>query len=304
MKRSKALLVGFAALLGLLATLFVARSAAAQDRPDPEKGDAPDPKLMVAPVLEPEAPLDDQVEKRPGVVAVLPGSGGYLFERKDEAGKKVAGVVVPGIILVTRGVVELFGCGTGGKEHETVMRLETDVQALDLALTSAGFKRGRLPSDLARREVPVGSRVVILVQWTGPDGKTVTHRSEDLVVSLRRHAPMPRVGWTYVAQWAEMLDPTDPKMARRHRQLAAANTQSYVATFRDRSALLDNPLEEAVDDTVYAANWNILPKPGTPVRVIFRTPTAAELAEIEALEREIAKEAKDFRADDRPDQRK
>src|SRR5688572_17902110 len=78
MKRSKAVLAGFAALLALLATLFVARSAAAQDRPDPEKGDAPDPKLMVPSVAEPDAVLDDQAEKRPGVVAVLPGSGGYL----------------------------------------------------------------------------------------------------------------------------------------------------------------------------------------------------------------------------------
>jgi hypothetical protein len=288
------------AMGGLALLALLASGAAAQDRPDPEKGDQPDPKLIVPPVQEPDVALDGDVEKRPGVVAVLPGGGGYLFERKDEAGKKMAGVVVPGIVLVTRGMVELFGCGLGGKEHETVMRLECDVQALDLALTSASFKRGRLPTD-PRKELPLGSRVVILVQWTGPDGKTVTHRSEDLVVSLRRHAPMPRVGWTYVAQWAEVLDPTDPKGLRRHRQLAAANTQSYVATFRDRSALLDNPLEEAVDDTVYAANWMVLPKPGTPVRVIFRTPTTDELVEIEALEKIIAKEARDFRADDRPD---
>jgi hypothetical protein len=294
-------LAGFAALLALLATLLVCRSASAQDRPDPEKGDQPDPKLLVPPVLEPEMPLDDQVERRPGVVAVLPGGAGYLFERRDESGKKLSGVVVPGIIMVTRGMVELFGCGLGGKEHETVLRLESDVQALDLALTSAGFKRGRLPTDAARKDLPVGSRVVILVQWTGPDGKLLTHRSEDLVVSIRRHTAMPRVGWTYVAQWAEVLDPTDPKGQRRHRQLAAANTQSYVATFRDRSALLDNPLEEAVDDTVYAANWMVLPKPGTPVRVIFRTPTAAETAEIEALEKAIEKETRDFRPDDRPD---
>jgi len=42
---------------------------------------------------------------------------------------------------VTKGLVELFGCGDGGKEHETVIRLDANVQALDLALTSAGLKR-------------------------------------------------------------------------------------------------------------------------------------------------------------------
>jgi hypothetical protein len=114
---------------------------------------------------------------------------------------------------------------------------------------------------------------------------------------------MPRVGWTYVAQWAEVPDPLFPKGEKKHKVLRAASTQSYVTTFRDQSALLDNPLEEAVDDTLYAANYMILPKPGTPVRVIFRSPTEAELKEIVALEKAIAAEAKDFHADDR-DQKK
>ncbi|HYF01563.1 MAG TPA: YdjY domain-containing protein, partial [Planctomycetota bacterium] len=250
-------------------------------------------------VPEPEMPIDAEAQKRPGYIAPLPNGGGYLFERKD-AGGKTSGVVVPGTVLVTRGMVELFGCGTGGKEHETVLRLECDVQSLDLALTSSGFKRGKLPG-AGVREPEQGSRVVILVQWVDKDGKIVTHRSEDLVVSIRRNAAMPRVGWTYVAQWTEVPDPASPKGERTHKVLAVANSQSYVTTFRDRSALLDNPLEEAVDDTLYAANYMVLPRPGTPVRVIFRAPTAAEVKDIEALEKQIAREGKDFKPDDRPD---
>jgi hypothetical protein len=270
-----------------------------QDEPAPEKEPALNPRLKVPSVQEPEVLLDDKVEQRPGFVAALPNGGGFIFERKDASGRKSAGVVVPGLVLVTRGIVELFGCGVGGKEHETVLRLDCDVQSLDLALTSAGFRRGRLPMKGDVTEAGQGSRVVILVQWTEPDGKVVTHRSEDLVVSVRRNGPMPRVGWTYVAQWAEVPDPLSPKGEKKHKILAAANTQSFVTTFRDRSALLDNPLEEAIDDTQYAANGIILPKPGTPVRVIFRSPTEAELKDIVALEKDIAREAKDFHEDDR-----
>ena len=270
-----------------------------QDEPNPEKPPAENPRLKVSPVQEPEALLDDKIEQRPGFVAALPNGGGYIFERKDASGRKSAGVVVPGLVLVTRGIVELFGCGVGGKEHETVLRLDCDVQSLDLALTSAGFRRGRLPVAGDVTEAGQGSRVVILVQWTDADGKVVTHRSEDLVVSVRRNGPMPRVGWTYVAQWAEVPDPLSPKGEKKHKILAAANTQSFVTTFRDRSALLDNPLPEAVDDTQYAANAMILPKTGTPVRVIFRSPTEAELKDIVILEKEVAKEAKDFHEDDR-----
>ena len=266
---------------------------------DPELADKPDPRLKVAPLDEPELIIDEKSEQRPGFVAALPNGGGFIFDRKDASGRRTSGVAVPGVILVTKGVVELFGCGAGGKEHETVVRLECDVQSLDLALTSAGFRRGKIPTKGDLNEPGQGSRVVILIQWTDPDGKTVTHRSEDLVISLRRKAPMPRVGWTYVAQWAEVPDPLSPKGEKKHKILAAAHTQAYVTTFRERSALLDNPLEEAIDDTLYAANYMILPKPGTPVRVIFRPPTEAELKAIVALEKAIAAEAREFRPDDR-----
>ncbi len=275
--------------------------------PDPETGQKPDPRLVVAPVdEEPEVQVDGKWTPPAGIeiVAEFPDRNGFLFQRKDATGKKVQGVVVPGVILVTRGLVELFGCGEGGKEHETVLRLETDVQSLDLALTSAGFNRGKLPEGKTIRDPNQGSRVIILVQWTDRSGKTVTHRSEDLVVSLRRNAPMPRVGWTYVAQWSEIPDPANPKGERKQKVLIAANSRSYVTTFRDRSALLDNPLEEAVDDTLFAANYMVLPLSGTPVRVIFRTPTSGERDGIEGLEKEIAKQPKTFHKDDREEKEK
>jgi hypothetical protein len=73
-----------------------------------------------------------------------------------------------------------------------------------------------------------------------------------------------------------------------------------VTTFRDRSALLDNPLPEAEDDTQFAANYAILPKSGTPVRIIFRPPTEAERREIAALEKTVAERPLQFKPDDRP----
>jgi len=301
----------FAALMAITGLVFVARSdrapraLAEPPRPtatvapepapapvqDNEKGDEPNPRLIIPPLDEPDVALDGKTSERPDFVAPIQG-GGFIFERRDSDNKRVTGIVVPGLILVNRGLVELFGCGEGGKEHETVIRLETNVQALDLALTSAGFKRGKLPSKTDVNLQDQGSRVLILVQWLDKDGKVVTHRSEDLVVSIRRNAPMPRVGWTYVGHWMEVADPTSPKGEKKHKVLAATGSRSLVTTFRDRTALLDNPLEEAVDDTLFGANYMLLPKGGTPVRVIFRSPTAAERAEIGTLEKKIAEEPK------------
>jgi hypothetical protein len=313
-------LVGFAGVVALCAVVFTVRSHAAVPQPeapvaaapapeppqdpfdpqapkkgpqqqDNEKGDEPNPKLVVPAIDEPDVALDGKTSERPDFVAPIQG-GGFIFERRDADKKRISGLVIPGIIMVNRGLVELFGCGEGGKEHETVFRLETNVQALDLALTSAGFKRGNLPTKTDLNLADQGSRVLILAQWLDKDGKLVTHRSEDLVVSFRRNSTMPRVGWTYVGHWIEVADPTSPKGDKKHKVLAANGSRSLVTTFRDRTALLDNPLEEAVDDTLFGANYMLLPKPGTPVRIIFRSPTAAERNEIADLEKKIANEPK------------
>lgn len=300
-KPTQIILIAFSLVLGLTAVIFVARSsggaaalaatipAPAAASQDPEKGNEPNPRLVVPSLDEPDVALDGKTSERADFVAPILG-GGFIFERRDVDGKRIGGLVIPGLILVNRGLVELFGCGEGGKEHETIIRLESNVQALDLALTSAGFKRGKLPAKTDLSLPDQGSRVLILVQWTDKDGKVVTHRSEDLIVSVRRNAPMPRVGWTYVGQWMEVADPTSPKGDKKHKVLAATGTRSYITTFRDRSALLDNPLEEAVDDTLFGANYMLLPRPGTPVRIIFRAPMAAERAEIASLEKKLVDE--------------
>lgn len=301
---ARIVLIASATLLAVVSVVFVARSSgiphgiaqATTEVPlalsqDNEKGDEPNPKLLVPSLNEPDVTLDGKVSEREDFVASIQG-GGFIFERRDVDNKRIGGVVVPGVVLVTKGLVELFGCGEGGKEHETVIRLDSNIQALDLALTSAGLKRGRLPSKTDLSIADQGSRVLILVQWLDKDGKLVTHRSEDLIVSIRRNAPMPRVGWTYVGTWMEVADPTSPTGESKHRVLAATGSRSLVTTFRDRTALLDNPLEEAVDDTLFGSNYMLLPHTGTPVRVILRAPTAAERGEILGLEKKLAEEAK------------
>src|SRR5438132_1471982 len=103
--------------------------------PDNEKGDEPNPQLLVPALDEPDVALDGKTSERPDFVAPIQG-GGFIFERRDSDGKRIDGLVIPGVIMINRGLVELFGCGEGGKEHETIFRLESNIQGLDLALTS------------------------------------------------------------------------------------------------------------------------------------------------------------------------
>lgn len=267
------------------------RPQANDTRPPAPKPDVlPDmPEFVVKPVEGEPAWVSPAEEKEVARLGYLPFKGGYIYELTDGKGKITqTGIVVDGTILLDRGVIELLGCGGGGKEYESVLRLEADVQGLDLALSLCGLKRGPIPGRLADPDLVQGSRVVVLLQWIGEDGKTVTHRAEDCIVNIQRKAPMPRVGWTYVGAMLPVPDPASTG-GKTYRVLAAAGTRSLLTTYRDPSTLLDNPLFDAIDDSLYIANYMVLPEMGTKVRVILRPPAEAEKKEIARVEAELAK---------------
>jgi hypothetical protein len=251
---------------------------------DPQDPDAPKPidekDLAVAAIAEPEWTLhatEDDIKKAGG--SPIPG-GGYHIEKKN-----VATVVVPARVIISRGLIEVLGCAEGGKEHESVLRIETDIQALNLALILSRFTAGPVPEKLGQ-EGNQGSRVLVLVQWKH-DGKLVTHRAEDLVINVKRRGPMPRVGWTYVGAFVEVENPIAPNKKEKQKVLAATGSRSLITTWRDPSTLLDNPLPDAIDDTAYAANHVLLPESGTVVALIVRAPTKDESAAITKLEGEL-----------------
>ena len=243
------------------------------------------PEFVRGLVDEPEMPMDLDKGEKYDYMALRDG-GGFVFEREGKDGERVSGVVIPGSSLVTKGFVELFGCGEGGKTHETIFRLECDILALDTGFTLAGFKRGPLPEKLGIADPKQGERIIALIQWHDDKGKILTRRSEDMVLSSLRKTPMPRVGWTYVGHWIEVPDPTSEDPDRKHKILGAAQSRSLVTTFRDQTSLLDCPLADAIDDSSFLSNYMVVPRSGTPIRVIFRTATKAEREEIALLEKE------------------
>src|SRR3954463_10626367 len=100
----------FARVLALLALMaFAAADVPAAALQDKEK-DEPNPRLVVPPLNEPDMDLERKVAEREDFVAPIQG-GGFIFERRDVDGKRIGGVTVPGVVLVTKGLVELFGCG-------------------------------------------------------------------------------------------------------------------------------------------------------------------------------------------------
>jgi hypothetical protein len=88
-----------------------------------------------------------------------------------------------------------------------------------------------------------------------------------------------------------MIPVPDPAATagKTYRILAASGSRSLLTTYRDPSTLLDNPLMDAVDDSLYVANYMVLPSSGTKVRVILRAPDEAAKKEIAKIEEELTK---------------
>lgn len=238
--------------------------------------------FQIAPVEgEPELPMSDGEAEKAGHL-VLP-RGGYSFRVRPSSGKEeVSGVAVHGHVILTQGMIELFGCAPGGKEHESVLRLGGDVSEIDLALSMSGFQPGSVPQQPGEVGAQ-GTRLLVFVRWV-QNGKMVTYRAEDLIVNVKREELMPRVGWTYVGAWMDVPDPSKPE-GGKHKILGASASRSVLTTWRDPWTLLDNPLPDGMDDSAYRANHEVLPPGGTEVLVYFRGPTVAEREEIREVEK-------------------
>ncbi|MHC4607035.1 MAG: YdjY domain-containing protein [Planctomycetota bacterium] len=235
---------------------------------------------------EPDLPMRDTKAEEMGFVT-LP-RGGYAFSvRHPVHHEEVRGVAVPGMVLMDRGLIEFFGCAEGsGKDHETIVRLKCDIMELDMGLRMANLRKGPIPMRLGDPKVPQGSRVLVFVRWKAGD-KMRTFHAEDLVINVKRSETMPRVGWTYQGGWMEVDNPSTPGRTKS-KVLAASVTRLLLSTWRTTTALLDNPLPDAIDPDTYFANHDVLPAPGTKVLIYFRNVTDAERGRLLALERKYA----------------
>jgi hypothetical protein len=253
----------------------------------------PDPKYLVPPVssdfIVPVIESEQELKKRFPKALMIPGGGWVNFA---EGQRKV---VVPGVILMQLGPVEYFAILEGGRDYESVLKLLCkNAELLHFNLLLARFRPLREGED---PELTPDKRIIILVQWERQDGRKVVHRAEDLVIDAVIDAPMPRVGWSFLGRFQEVLDPETGEPTGR-KVLAASISKSIITTYRERSSMFMNPLPEGnyVDITRvggnpqnFYANFSILPKPGTPVQVIFQHPTQKELKEIKDIEEGLKK---------------
>ena len=107
---------------------------------------------------------------------------------------------------------------------------------------------------------PKGDPVQIWVEWEA-DGEIKRYRAEDLVFNRVKQDHMEYTDWVFTGS------------RFNNGVFMAQAVGTMITTFRDPDAIINNPLPEGADDTVYIVNSRIAPPKGTEIRMVI-TPAA------------------------------
>lgn len=171
-------------------------------------------------------------------------------------------IEIDGVVNMDKGLVELLATAPGGKEHESVLKLYCNPSLLHTALLLLGLETGGGGKKQGDADPIYGDEMYIYVSWKEGE-KSKLLRAEELVKNERTNKAMALCKWVFTGSRFN-------KDQKSGKSIYMANISGVlIATFYDPDAIVNNPLPERADDTVFYANNDLLPKVGTAVTVTF-----------------------------------
>ncbi|MFQ6039503.1 MAG: YdjY domain-containing protein [Candidatus Poribacteria bacterium] len=164
---------------------------------------------------------------------------------------------IRGWVNMNAGLIEYLACSAGGKLHESVLVLDTKPIHLQVALILIGLEAKGDFEFQGDPRPPKGDPVEIWVQWKQGE-KIKRVKAEQMILDSKNGKPMPETDWIFTGS-----------LIHEGRFLAEIE-KSLIATYHDPVAIINNPLLEGADDTVYYANSTLVPKRGTSVIVTIK----------------------------------
>lgn len=197
-----------------------------------------------------------KVENPPPLVRLSP-TGQIWLETRRKA------VVVDGQVCLREGLLEMFACPKGTKEHESVVSLNCAAHEVHAALLAAGARPGR-PVQFHPEYRPASGQVIdIYVLWKDAAGEKHQVRAQDWVRNTRTGKALEH-DWVFAGSgfW---------KDEETGREYYKADGGDLVCVSNFPSATLDLPIEssQANADLLFEAFTERIPPRGTKVRVVL-----------------------------------
>jgi hypothetical protein len=172
-------------------------------------------------------------------------------------------VTIPATVNMDSGVVEYALVAETGKLHESLFSTKANPREIHLACLLLG-----LPAEADSTPDDAGCDVKVNVSWD-TNGPTVLHELANLVVTSETPDAPADAKSLAGGPWRYVSSKVGPG------GFAAAAEGSIISLIHDPTALMVNPRESASRDDVHVANRNLIPRKGSPVRIILKLPAPA-----------------------------
>lgn len=192
-------------------------------------------------------------------------------------------VMVDGKVVLREGVLEMFACPAGTKEHEAVVAVDTKAYLVHTGLLLVGAEEGTPVRFQPEYKPPTGTEIEVRIEWTA-DGKPQKARAQDWVrnADTKKAMDLPFV-FAGSGFW------TDPDSGKQH-YLADAGDFICVSNFG--SAMLDVPAPSSASNTElwFEPFTERIPEVGTEVRLVLTPKKKKDAAAAPAVETKPAEE--------------
>ena len=216
----------------------------------------PDPPVQ--PTQDPPTPEDVAARAFGPPPDATPLSPKNLWIRRGDST-----VFADGYVAMREGPLEMFACGAGTKEHESVVGVIPRASDVHAALLAAGASRGTPVRFLPKFVPPTGQRIRVWVAWRDPRG---AFRVVDGRQWIRREDGGPMdVDWVFAGSsvW------TDERTGESHYQ---ADGGDMICVSNFSTSMLDVPIDSSAEAgaLIFQPRTDAIPPRGTPVRVLLR----------------------------------
>ena len=250
----KLLLVSIVSLFAVVAVL---------DGITPHSAQALESEIKQPASIETEQPTKEEEQSPPRLPA--PDGAKPMAPNQLVWVDKAKGVViVDGYVSLREGMLEMFACPRGTKEHESIVAVEASARVVHAALLAVGAKTGAPVRWNPEFAPPTGTEVGITVHWLYTDGEWQTLSAQQWIKNARTGEKMTHP-WVFAGSgfWK------DPAT---NEEFYMGDSGDFICVSNFSSATLDIPTESSQvnDGLLFEANKPMIPPLGTPVRLVLK----------------------------------
>ena len=172
-------------------------------------------------------------------------------------------VVVDGQICMREGVLEMFACPKGTKEHEAIVAVNCKAQFLHAALLAVGAKPGKPMQYEPEYKPATGTVVDVYVLWKDEKGNNQKVKAQEWIKDIKTGKPMSHA-WVFAGSrfW------TDPDTKKEY---YSADGGDLICVSNFVTAMLDLPIPSSQTNAelMFGTFPDRIPPLGTKVRLVL-----------------------------------